>query len=83
MNAQCQIVEQENPATENVRTFHYVTPNLRPANLRQTMKIPSKNMYRAAHRHHMAIICFIRLLRHYILLFLLVLKMKYEESVHL
>ena len=50
----CQIVEQKNPATE--MSVFFVIVNLRPANLRYTMNTQCKNMSRAAHRHHMAII---------------------------
>ena len=43
------------------------------------MKIPYENMSWAAHRHHMTIICFISILRPYILAFLLVLTMECQH----
>ena len=45
------------------------------------MKIPCENMSRAAHTHHMPIICFTHLLTPYIVSFLLLLKMEYGNMV--
>ena len=76
LKTHCQVVEQQEKC---LGFFNMCINETYLRNFEVNHKYPMQNMPRAAHRQHDNNICFIHLLRPYILSFLLVLKMEYEH----